>query len=240
MAVEDPLFIHLRQMGIKECFIGGGEPFLHPKVGELLSRLSQSFSIRYLLTNGKELQKYCRLIGKTIGTLAISIDKMHEEATRKENKDKKYLEQIFLEMKHQALAVKIRINSVVGGIKELPLMLDLRDKISSMETVKSWHIYPQTPKFVPEQEYCRIIGNINSGSPLSFKVKYKIPRQDFLQVLILPDYSVETLCFDESWHIKRKTVKNIFKFDQLDKLLQHASVAHGLPVSQYQQVGSRT
>jgi sulfatase maturation enzyme AslB (radical SAM superfamily) len=237
MAIEDPLFVHLRQMGVKECFIGGGEPFLYPKIGELLSGLSQSFSIRYLLTNGKELQKYCHSIGKAVGTLVISIDKMHEEATRGGQGKEGYLEQIFSKMKCQLFATKVRVNSVVGGTEELPFIFDLRDKISFMEAVKDWHIYPQTPRVMSEQEYCHIIDSINDDSPLSFEVKCKIPRQDFLQVLILPDYSVETLRFDESWYIKRKTIKDIFKFGQLDQLLQHANTIHDLPISWYQQVG---
>jgi len=233
MKTSDPLFTHLQKIGIKKCFVGGGEPLLHPKIGGTLSGIAKKVSIRYLLTHGKNLSKHQPTILNCVDTLVISIDEMHKEAMR----EKDYPNEILSTIKTPNIHKKIRINSVIGRYSNLPFLLLLRDKIAPMKQIKNWHIYPLTPKAMSKEEYFKIIDSINASSPLNFKVEYKIPQSNFIQLLIYPNYSIESLSFNDDWSLKRKVIKNIFEFDALRSLLQHASGLHKINRSSCRQVG---
>lgn len=233
MKVSGPLFAHLQKIGIKRCFVGGGEPFLHPKIGEILSNLSEKVFIRYLLTHGGNLSEHKDLIKGKIDALIVSLDKMHKEAMREEDYPMKILSSI----RKLCSPIVVRINTVIEDRGDLPFLFSLRDKIASMKQIKNWHIYPMIPRTMSMEEYCKIIDSINASSPLNFKVEYKIPQSNFLQLLVFPDYSIESLSFDDNWNLKRKMVKDIFTFNTLDNLLQYASSLHKIDGSSYEQMG---
>jgi hypothetical protein len=233
MKVSDELFTHLQRIGVTQCFIGGGEPSLHPNIRKMLYELSKRFSIRYLLSNGRDLQKYRGLIHETVGFLAISIDRMHKEAVTKGNKGDDYPYGILSAIKLFDIHDRIRINSVVSGHGDLPFLLNLRDEISFIEKIKNWHIYPEIPKKISEVECYKIVDVINISSPLNFKVKYLVPNPNFLQLLIFPDYSIESLSCDSSGHVKKRIIENIFDFGSLNELVQYSSKLHSINADIY-------
>jgi organic radical activating enzyme len=233
MKASDPLFTHLSQIGIKRCFIGGGEPFLHPKIDEILSNLAKKVFIRYLLTHGGNLSEHKDLINGKVDTLIVSLDKMHKEAMR----EKDYPMRILSSISKLSSPTVVRINTVIKDRGNLPFLFSLRDKIASIKQIKNWHIYPMIPRTMSMEEYCKIIDSVNASSPLNFKVEYKIPQSNFLQLLIFPDYSIESLSFDDNWSLKQKMVRDIFTFNTLDNLLQHAKSLHKIDGSSYEQMG---
>lgn len=234
---SDPLFEYLHLIGLRRCFIGGGEPFLHPKINEVIQKISEKLSIRYLLTNGMELNSNFKSLGSLVGTFVVSVDKMHEKGFLKKEK-KNYLNEIFFRIDNLSFHNNIRVNTVAGS-DDLPYLILMRKKISQIKNIKDWHIYPMTPKKLlnSKKRYCEIIDRINFRSPLNFKIDYKIPQQNFIQILVLPDYSIETLSFDKNWETKRLVIKNINNFTNLNDLIEHTCTLHKIDASFYKQTG---
>lgn len=219
----------LLQIGLERCFVGGGEPFLHPKIVDVIKKFSSNISIRYMLTNGLMLSRNIPPLDKYIDTLVISVDKMHEEAVL-EQKSIDYLNETFSSIRDSTIHSKIRINSVIKR-HDLPHLLLIRKHIAREKKIKGWHIYPSTPNGISSRKYRRAVDRINFQSPLSFKVAYKIPRPDFMQTLILPDYSIETLIFRDGWKIERTKLGSIFMFRNLEELVREGARMHGLIAS---------
>lgn len=238
LSPDDPVLAHLKTIGLRRCFIGGGEPFLHPHINDLINKVSRYFKIRYLLSNGFSNNSDVEPLGSLVDTLAISVDQMHEEAVLRQQKRINYFEEIFSKLQHTHIHNRIRINSVIGAGDQQFLHL-MREKIAKIKVINDWHIYPMTStsKSIPIMEYKKIIDEINRSSPLDFRINYKIPWENFLQILIFPDYSAETLTFTKSWRIQRRTLNTVFEFNNLNSLVRYASNLHNKKYSSIRQMG---
>ncbi len=79
----EKVFMKIREIGVFEVFVQGGEPLLHPKIKEVLLFLNKHFDPR-VITNGILLDKKMQdfLIGNNIG-VTVSLDSLDKERYKK-------------------------------------------------------------------------------------------------------------------------------------------------------------
>ncbi|KKT26346.1 MAG: hypothetical protein UW11_C0015G0010 [Parcubacteria group bacterium GW2011_GWA2_43_9b] len=237
LTVDARIADHLQSMGITRCFIGGGEPLLHNDLEPVLHKISKSFSIRYLLTHGNDLSSH-HYVKNYVETIVISIDPMHERATRQEYGKISYPDNIFAFIKESGVDKKVRINSVAGSLNELPFFLKLKERITGTGNVKGWYVYANTNSSISKNDYTELIDRINKSGRSGLNVEYKLPSEDFIQILILPDLSLESYSFNVFHGIKKVHVKNILSFNKLADLLKHIGKLHGKSSDVFSQMGS--
>ncbi|MFH1392354.1 MAG: hypothetical protein ABIG90_01555 [bacterium] len=237
--LESHLIDYLQEINVKQCFVGGGEPLLHDRLETILYRLSEKFFVRYLLTHGNDIAPRHCYLNDYIETLVISIDPMHKSAVERKQKNVFYPDHIFLTLKRYGIHEKVRINSVISNLNELPFFLNLREEILSVSNITDWHIYTNTNSSISETDYMKFIDTINDSNPLNFSVAYKLPSENFIQLLIFPDFSIESYSFTYSHKVKKRFVRNILGFNTLFDLLWHIVRLHGKQIEVFRQMGAR-
>lgn len=226
LAAESEAICLLDDFGFSQCFIGGGEPLLHDSLEKILLGLSKRFFVRYLLTHGFSLDSHLYL-GDYVETIVVSIDPMHKKAMEKKYGGVLYPSNILSSIDNYGLRKNIRINSVIYNANEMPFFHKLAQYMTHPKNVKGWNIYRNTHSKISDKEYLRIIAEINDSYGFDFQVEPKIPSDNFIQILIFPDLSVESYSFDASGKLVEKYLENLALFQSQEEFLGEIGRLHG-------------
>ena len=226
ITINSALIDYLEDIKFTQCFIGGGEPFLHDDLEAILSRLSQKFCIKYILTHGYGLLEHLYL-RKYVKTVVVSIDLMHKRAMQNKYRNILYPNDLFSWVESDTWRSEIRVNSVISCSEDLSFLYEVARYIARSRKVKGWNVYRNVESRMPNNEYHRIIKSLNESFPLSFKIEEKTLSTSFVQILVFPDFSIESYSFDECGVLARRTHQDIMAFDSQEALLLEIGTAHG-------------